>query len=151
MHRNGRLRVCVLAIIALSACALAGCPGRLTDPERFGGGTQRDGGDPVEDGGVDTSVEAMLAESCDGSGCHGATSPALGLDLVSPGLAERLVGVAAVGCPTRVLVDEADPSASFLLEKVTDAAPECGGRMPLLADALTTEQQDALRTWIEGL
>lgn len=151
MHRNGRLRVSIIALIALCAGALVGCPGRLTDPERFGGGTQRDGGGSDEDAGADDSVEALLAESCDGSGCHGESSPALGLDLVSPGLAERLVGVPAVGCPTRMLVDEEDRGNSFLLEKVTDAAPECGGRMPLLADALTTEQQDALRTWIEGL
>lgn len=152
MHRNGSLFAVVA--VALVATCLAGCPGRLEQPERFGPGGARDGGaDPTGDGGGtgEIDVRAMLVTSCGGSGCHGSASPALGLDLESDGIEARLVGVSAVGCPTRVLVDASDPSASFLLEKVTDATPECGGRMPLLRDQLTTEEQDALRAWIEGL
>ena len=150
MHRNRPLRIVLLAIVALSAGALTGCPGRLQNPERFVGGGTRDGGTEA-DGGSGDGVPAVFAAKCAGSGCHGATSPALGLDLVSVGVAERVLDVPAVGCTSRVLVDSADPSASFLLEKVTETAPECGGRMPLLTVPLTTAEQDEIRTWIEGL
>ncbi|MDQ3037277.1 MAG: hypothetical protein M3Y87_33090 [Myxococcota bacterium] len=149
MHRNRPLRIVLLTIAALAAGGLAGCPGRLENPERFGLGTSDSG--VASDAGSSDGVPAVFAAKCAGSGCHGATSPALALDLVSDGVAERVLDVPAVGCASRLLVDSADPSASFLLEKVTETAPECGGRMPLLADPLTSAEQEEIRTWIEGL
>lgn len=128
-----------------SAAMLAGCPGRIEDPERFGAGIH------AGDGGAGGAVEAMLARECAGSGCHGATAPALGLDLESPGVGERLRGAVAVSCMDRPLVDPSDPDASFLLEKVSDATPECGGRMPLLRDPLSAGEIASLRAWIMEL
>lgn len=130
-----------------------GCPGRLTDPERFGVGISRtDAGTPRGDGGADAiDVPTMLAEQCAGSGCHGASSPAFGLDLVSPGLEERLLESTSATCMGRPMVDPADPDASLLLEKVVEETPACGARMPYTREPLSQAQQDALRAWIAAL
>ena len=140
-----------LAIITL-ALLLPGCPGRLTDPERFGVGISRpDAGGPSGDGGGEIDVPAMLAAECAGAGCHGASSPAFGLDLVSPGLEERLMDATSATCMGRPMVDPADPDASLLLEKVVEAPHAGVARMPYMQEPLTTAQQDALRAWIAGL
>lgn len=172
MARTALNRIVALAAIAIAPAALTACAGSLENPERFGAGggdggapTVRDGGTPSPgtdaggdtpeaDGGGGTTTPAwqtVLADNCAGSGCHGESSPALGLDLVSPGARDRLVGVAAVGCADQVLVVAGDPEASYLYNKIAEATPVCGGRMPLLRSALSTEDQEAIRAWIAGL
>lgn len=173
---HGRVPAALAIAIAI-ATSLAGCPGRIDRPERFGlGGGARDGGAPRGDGGAPggdgggssradggggsaddggggsaIDVPALLAAECAGSGCHGATSPALGLDLASAGVGARVAGIAAASCSGRVLADPGDPDASFLLEKVSAVAPACGSRMPLGRAALDAAEIAALRGWIEGL
>lgn len=166
LTRIALTRFVALATLVLAPATLTACAGDLESPERFGlgggdgGGGGRDGGGaPGDDGGVPAtdgggggvSWQAVLADNCAGSGCHGETSPALALDLVSAGLRERLVNVAARGCGDRILVVPGDPDASYLLEKMESATPECGGRMPLLRSALDDEQLAAVRSWIAGL
>jgi hypothetical protein len=66
-------------------------------------------------------------------GCHKPPGPAANLDLVSPGLAARLVGVAAAGS-AGVLVDPANPRASVLYTRVTLTTSPMPPGAPLGAD-----------------
>ena len=119
--------------------ALAGCPGSLGDPQRFRDGEQ-----------CPDVPEDIFAMTCGGSGCHEAYMPAAQLDLVTPGVADRLVGVQAVGeaCVAMgTLVVPEDPEASLLYLKLA-GSPPCGEPMPLLADALTAKQLSCVKEWI---
>jgi hypothetical protein len=125
---------CFLALCAASA----GCPGTLEDPERF---LAADGGliaqgQPADEGGISgegggsncPDVPQTLSTTCTGAGCHNAMDKAQGLDLQSPNLASRLVGVQATEGPG-LLIDPSNPSASVLYLKVT-GSPPFGSRMP---------------------
>src|SRR6187551_2514877 len=100
-------RSALLALgMALSALVLAGCPGTLDDKERFladagkagNGASEPDGGDAAPpDAGPDLGscgdvVTRIFVPSCGGTGCHGAIAAQQDLDLVSPGVAARVVG-----------------------------------------------------------
>ncbi len=151
--------------MALGALLLTGCPGTLDHKERFlmdagsaGNGTSG-GGDaaaPVEAGvDADAAVDAgpcgdvaarIFIPSCGGTGCHGAVSPQQGLDLVSPGLAARVVGVPGTGCVS-TLADPANPEASLLYQKLSPSPP-CGAPMPLARPALSGEDAACVLAWI---
>lgn len=159
MHVRGISRVAFAVAIA---CSLTACPGRLERPERFGlGGSGDAGSSPGPDGGSvapgtdagpsGPSAAEILAMRCAGSGCHGALSPALGLDLESPGLRDRMVDVAAVGCSGQTLVVAGDPASSYLFTKMSSDTPACGSRMPLLRDALPADELATVEAWIAGL
>jgi hypothetical protein len=70
----------------------------------------------------------VFATSCGTSGCHDATTKTQSLDLVSPGLAGRLVGVPAVE-GVGLLIDPSTPANSVLYTKLL-ATPPFGARMP---------------------
>ena len=72
-----------------------------------------------------------------------------GLDLASKGLAKRLVGVAAVGCPDKVLVEPASTDG-YLMDKLADA-PACGDPMPPGNTRLTADELAAFRAWIAAV
>jgi hypothetical protein len=94
---------------------------------------------------------AILIPACGSAGCHGATGPALGLDLSSPELASRVSGVAAVGCGDRTLVVPGNPGQSYLFDKMVNLAPACGERMPLGTHPLDSEAVDCLMRWVSNL
>jgi hypothetical protein len=116
----------------VAALVWAGCAGRLTDPAAFMDETGDSGAANV---GVDApaaascpDVPTRFVQSCGTSGCHDATTKAEGLDLWSPGVASRLVGVAAsegVG----LLIDPSTPSKSVVYTKLLPTPP-FGARMP---------------------
>jgi hypothetical protein len=122
-----------------SALLLAGCPGSLQDPDRFRG-----------EGGTGTcDVEQLFMDTCTGTGCHGAGTPAAGVDLVTAGVAARLVDApASTTCPGRVEIDSADPANSLILEKVSEAMPSCGAAMPFLGEMLTPEEIACVEEWV---
>lgn len=105
-------------VLALAFSSLTGCPGELQDPDRFLGGT--DGGGPTC--GVETD---LFVAKCGTAGCHDNTvNAAQGLDLVSPGVANRLrTGLATCGSVA------GQPLGSWLVTKVKPT-PGCGGQMP---------------------
>lgn len=121
-------------------CAgLSGCVGSLDDPQRFTDGTYC----PPE-----IEVEQLFAERCGGAICHGAgAESAGGLDLESPGLAERLVNVPAEGCSGWELAVPDDPDSSFLLSKLEGPPPGCGERMPTVG-YLSENEITCVREWI---
>ena len=139
MHRErARLGPSLLFLAPLLATAvLAGCPGVLEDPDRF-----LDGAPFVC---PDVTGE-LFVQRCGGSICHAGSSPAAGLDLVEPGVAERLVNQMGRDCPG-ILVDPIDPEGSLLYDKLTpDTA--CGSPMPLGRPMFTAEELECVRDWI---
>lgn len=131
------IAMAVLGIAALSS----GCPGELEDPQRFIVGSTS----TTCETGLDVERD-LFAARCGASGCHGATDPSADLDLASPGVASRLVGVASSGCGSALLIDPANPTGGVLLDKLT--LPQCGARMPLLDDALAPDELACVRGWV---
>lgn len=125
------------------AALLVGCAPGLSDPSRFEG-------DEVCDFDVQ---EELLIPRCATSGCHGAYQPAAGLEVVTGGLAERLMRTEATTCVGRPLIDRENPSASYLLARVGHA-PRCGDapvdRMPLVGEPLTEREITCLTQWVEA-
>lgn len=136
--RKGIAAVPALASIAAVAM-LAGCPGTLDDQEKFLAPRC-------------TDVPTMFAQRCTvASGCHTAADMAGQLDLESPDLASRVVGVASTAaCAGRVLADPADPEGSVIYFKL-EPAPSCGSKMPLIGTPLSDFEIECVRLWIMGL
>lgn len=84
--------------------------------------------------------------SCAFSTCHGAASPAGGLDLRPENAHAALVNVPA--STGDVLVVPGDPDASYLVAKVTPGAEIEGEPMPVGQDGLDDERLELLRGWI---
>jgi hypothetical protein len=133
----------VLASVGLcSAVVLSACPGTLSNPEDFG-----DGGMEVKD------AETILAESCGTTGCHDDTAQAqAGLNLLSPGVANRIVDEPAtgIGCTDRIIVVAGDPDSSYLIDKVLNIPSICGDQMPIVG-SLDASEIEVLRQWITDL
>jgi hypothetical protein len=125
-------------LLAAGALAMVGCPGRLENKERFLG----TGGGPLC---PDVPAD-ILAGNCGGTGCHGPVEPASNLDLQSPGLAGRIVGLLAGGCEG-VLADPEDPEGSILYQKLLDSPP-CGVRMPYESNPLSEYEIACVKEWI---
>ena len=154
----------LLSVLAVGALLLSGCPGTLEDKERFlvdaghagRSGSGADAGDIAGKAGSDAVdpdrgpcgdvVTRIFVPSCGGTGCHGAMGPQQDLDLVSPGVAGRVVGVPGIGC-TATLADPADPEASLLYRKLSPTPP-CGSPMPLARPALSDEDAACVLAWI---
>jgi hypothetical protein len=118
--------------LLVSAIAWAGCAGSLADPAAFSADTG-DAGAPAN---VDADASAascpdvptLLAATCGSAGCHDATTKAESLDLVSSGVAARLIGVPSVE-GTGLLIAPSTPSQSVVYTKLL-ATPPFGARMP---------------------
>jgi hypothetical protein len=135
-----------------------GCPGTLSDPARFtvatgndagfpGDADLPDAGDPSSDGPSCPDVpEDIFLADCTSASCHDSQYEAQGLDLQSPNLAARLVGVPATEGPG-LLIDPTMPSGSVLYTKVT-AAPPFGARMPIGAAPLESDEINCVLAWI---
>jgi hypothetical protein len=133
------MRTSLLVLVLACLPALTGCPGSLGDPQSFRDGEQ-----------CPDVPEDILAMSCAGSGCHEAYMPAAQLDLITPGVADRLVGGTAKGegcLDMGVLAVPEDPEASLLYLKLT-GSPPCGEPMPLLGTALTAKEISCVKDWI---
>lgn len=135
------MRFEALLLAALLAC---GCAGTLSDEEkqRFQG--LGDGGG----GGCGDVPARIFVPACGGSGCHGKVGAQQGLDLESPGVAARVVGVRGTTC-VGLLADPQNPAASLLYSKLLDQ-PSCGSRMPLARPALSAADNDCVRAWIQA-
>lgn len=89
---------------------------------------------------------------CAGMGCHGGAAPAEGLDLSSSSKAlATLVDVASGQCANKKRVASGDPTASYLVNKLTGSGLCFGTRMPKTGAALSTAEIDTVRAWIAGL
>lgn len=131
--------------VGLAGACLSACAGGLENPSRFLDG----GGAASCTPGLDVVTDILASATCSGPGCHAAEAPNVAPDLISPGVADRLVNVATAGCTDRFLVDSANPAASYLLESLKPA-PGCGSQMPI-GGVLTAEEIACVEEWVEGL
>jgi hypothetical protein len=158
--------LCGVAALA----ALAGCPGELKNKEAFiayaaehegaGAAPPSDAGAPGEmptagsasmAGSAATDpcgdvVQRIFVPTCGGTGCHSATGSQQGLDLVSDGVASRVVGVSGTTC-LQTLADPRDPEGSLLYQKLLPM-PGCGAQMPLARPPLSNTDVACVKSWI---
>lgn len=136
----------LLRASALAAAMLvfaSGCPGQIDNPGKF-----RDALSAASfECSLGIDVPMLLAERCSGDVCHSAETPAAGLDLTSPNLASRVVGVAASGCEGQVLVSPEGATRSLLFGKL-GPNPACGSPMPLGGDPLSADEVECVGAWI---
>jgi hypothetical protein len=90
--------------------------------------------------------EGVLAPNCGTAGCHSPPAAAANLDLASPNLESRLVGVKD-SRGERLLIDPIDPEESLLYERVLGSATP---RMPV-GSVLDEPTTACLLTWIKSV
>ena len=125
------------ALLVFGVFVWCACPGSIEDPSRF-----------VRPDECTTPIDQILEPSCGTAGCHARESPAAELDLVSDGIARRLVDVTSM-CDGQPLVDSTDPQGGIMLNKLEER-PRCGGRMPV-GTTLSTQERVCIVSWIAGL
>jgi hypothetical protein len=147
-------------IVFLVGLVFLGCAGSLADPGEFG-----DAGpspSPSEAGAGSTGCAAdvpttILQASCGVSGCHNAMTIAsgtglmvYGLDLDSPDVASRLVGVPSMEVPADDLISATAPQNSYLLQKL-EPSPPVGVQMPFGGAPLTAAQLACVEAWVDSV
>lgn len=96
------------------------------------------------------SIEQQIFQrSCAQQGCHSAAEPAAGLDLASPGVEARLLGVPSATCDGQIRVVPGHPEQSFLFDKVSRSSPACGTPMP--PAGMPADEQACIEQWIASL
>ena len=101
-------------------------------------------------------AETFSKNGCTNEGCHGNTFVG-GLDLVSPDIAERIVGIPSVtdACQGELLVDPDNVDNSLLLrliDPVRYAAREsCSVPMPFGTAGVSEDDVRCFETWIDAL
>jgi hypothetical protein len=150
--------------LALSLSLLTGCPGELSNKDEFvayaaahpstGGSaaTMGEAGAPAVTAGTSNAspcgdvVTRIFVPTCGGTGCHSAAASQQGLDLVSPDVASRVVGVSAKVCGS-VIADPQNPQASLMYQKLLPL-PKCGAQMPLARPPLSSSDVACVLEWI---
>jgi hypothetical protein len=129
--------------LAILLCCWS-CAGKLQDRERF-------------EFLLDASLKIVPApdcattlfkSKCSESICHGPGAPQV--DLVSDGVAERLIGQPSSDtgmCKGKTLISTSEASSSLLLQKIGDSPP-CGSKMPLGGASLTSAESMCLQDWV---
>jgi hypothetical protein len=142
------------------AWAVSGCAGELDNPDDFTfllDGSAADASGSDDDAGGTGELPECVAEAfdtgCGTSACHGVGS--LTVDLLSPGVAERLVDMPAIDdglCKDRVYIPT-DGEPSLLLQKLSDAV-DCGLLMPygrLGTTPWDEDSYDCVEAWVTSL
>jgi len=139
---RGRLALVAgaLATLFVSACAGDGPPPGIgtstTSTTLVGGGSLLV---PLQ--------QTVFTPSCALAGCHDAATQIQGLDLSSTDASfADLVGVDSFCTKVRVVPNNV--TASYLVDKVGDGAAFCGAVMPQGLPALTAQQLQLIRDWI---
>ena len=151
--RTARAATGKLVRRGLSACAvgvalaaLGGCPGTLENKYLYEDALEDAGNVSTDAGPCGNVITRIFVPSCGDTGCHGAVAPQQGLDLVSPGVASRVVGVTGKGCPV-TLADPSAPEQSLIYTKLSPT-PSCGSPMPLARAPLTDDDIACVLAWI---
>ncbi|UCF18819.1 MAG: hypothetical protein JSU87_12900 [Gemmatimonadota bacterium] len=99
-----------------------------------------------------TDVQPIFTASCAFSGCHGGSSPQLGMNLSAGQAYANIVNVASVEVPGLMRIRPDLPDSSYLVHKIQGTQASVGGsggQMPLSNCCLSTEQIDLIRAWVE--
>jgi hypothetical protein len=152
--------------LVASLLALSACPGSLEGPPGgVGGNSGGSGGQTGGDAGpvVTSCANAMtvLSDNCSGS-CHnpGADAIYANLDLMSDGVAGRLVGKPASTTTTangmcggkgNLLNSGTLPATGILIDKINFKTGVCGSGMPFAGTKLAQTDLDCLQAWANGL
>jgi hypothetical protein len=163
--RNGAVLVVLGWLSLFGGCSSSG--GAAPDAGGSGGNTGAGGAAP-HDGGDAASVplscdnsEIVLQVNC--TTCHspGAATFSAGLDLMSDGVAMRLVGKPAATANVNngamcagkgnLLNRGTLPATGILIDKINAITGLCGFPMPLEGDKLQQEDLDCLQAWANGL
>lgn len=88
----------------------------------------------------------ILTPKC--GNCHGKSSPAAGLDLVTTGVKARLLNVASRGCAGKILITATPTVGGHFFAKLAGAVAGCGNQMPFGAPPLSAEEVKCLEDWI---
>jgi hypothetical protein len=152
--RRASVRFADSWLLALGALSfIAGCPPTLADKELYeaaldaaAGRNGAEGGAGADAGPCGDIVARIFVPTCGGTACHGANAPQQDLDLVSPGVASRVVGVVGKGCSV-ALADPADPEGSLIYQKLLPSPP-CGAPMPLARPPLSRADAACVLAWI---
>ncbi len=124
----------LLFALSVTACGTAKTP---TEPV-----------EPVDTTATFTRVQSeIFTPTCALSGCHGNTSPQLGMNLSAGRSYGQIVGVASVES-SRPRIVPGDPASSYLVSKVTGDATILGSRMPLNGPFLSATTQKPLTDWV---
>jgi len=167
-----------LLLSAVSACAMAlivACAGELP-PELKNNGGGDTGGAPANTGGMDANTGGMnggtggMASGTGGGGsvqncamatqilkdncgaCHTTATKGLGnLDLLSDGVASRLVGKPAdsgemCGGKGNLINANTNPATGLFVDKISNMKPACGSVMPL-GQKMSQANIDCLTQW----
>jgi hypothetical protein len=152
---------CFWYALLAALCLLPGCPGKLDDKQGFLAyaaehGDAGAGPDVMSQAGTaGTSAGSgacgdvptrIFIPSCAGNGCHSSVAPQQGLDLASPDVASRVVGVSGKMCLV-TLADPTNPEGSLLYQKLA-VKPPCGAQMPLARPALSAADAACVLAWI---
>jgi hypothetical protein len=89
------------------------------------------------------AVQQLLTGNC--AGCH---PPNQGMDLTTGHVYANIVNVKSREVPSLLRVKPGDPTDSYLYQKVTQARPMVGVRMPKDGQPLTADEITTLRVWI---
>jgi len=141
-----------LAALVVSLLGLTGCPGTLSfDPNQ--------GGNPDTGGNVETSCATSSTVLAMCIVCHSATAKSAyaDLDLMTDGVAMRLVGVPATttgangvcGGKGNLLNKTTLPATGILIDKIK-GTQTCGVRMPQ-GGMLSAADTACLQAWANGL
>ena len=97
-----------------------------------------------------TSIQTNIFDlNCAISGCHAGPGSAQGLNLNEGESFSNIVNIGSREVPTLMRVNPGNPDQSYLYLKVVGTGAIVGARMPLGRPALTTEEIDIIRQWIE--
>ncbi|HEY4105656.1 MAG TPA: hypothetical protein VGM44_17275 [Polyangiaceae bacterium] len=145
-----------ILLCSLTALALPACPANLQDPERFD-----DAGTP-DPNAAPACLTAAFNKTCASQVCHSPGSTSNTLDLISPGVASRIVNVPAeyagldpatmAMCPPTKLnyIDTATPANSWILLKLSNMQNGCGLQMPETG-TWTNDDKTCLANWMQQL
>jgi hypothetical protein len=126
-----------LGLTVMGLLLFLACPGQLQNQQRFLTNDSCPAGTDVP--------RDIFQATCGTAGCHSSTSPQAGLDLVSAGVAQRLINQPSHECAGYILL--ASPDAGLLFD-ILQSTPPCG--LPQMPDdelPLTSGQIQCIADW----
>ena len=141
---NSWMKLVVLAgLLAFAACGGSDVP---TGPDGAGNGSGGGGAPPSASPSFSSEVNPIFtAKGCTAGNCHGGGQGGLTLTSSASSNYSNLVNVQSSD-PSFLLVEPGDAQNSYLVIKVEGRA---GSRMPVGGAALTSNQIQTIRNWID--